>query len=107
MRPVVVTTSGTSVSAPVPLDHYANPFNVGFGVVVTGTVTFTIQHTFDDVFAASFVAASATWFNHATVVAATASTDGNYAFPVRAIRVNQTAGSGSTSTTFIQAGTPC
>ncbi len=104
MRPVVVTTSDVSVSAPIPLDHYAEPFNVGFGVVVTGTVTYTVQHTFDDVFAAGFVAASATWFNHATVAAVTVSADGNYAFPVRAVRVNQTAGTGSTSGTFIQAG---
>ncbi len=104
MRPVVVTTSGVSVSAPIPLDHYAEPFNVGFGVVVTGAATYTVQHTFNDVFAANFVPASATWFDHATVAAVAVSADGNYAFPVRAVRVNQTAGVGSTSATFIQAG---
>ena len=79
---------------------------MGFGVAVTGTVTFTVQHTFDDVFAAGFVAASATWHNHPTVAGSTATADGNYAFPVRAVRINQTVGSGSTRGTFIQAGMP-
>lgn len=106
MRPVVATTSGASVSNPVPLDHYQSPFNVGFGVVVTGSVVYTVQHTFDDVFAPGFVAASATWFNHPTANALTANADGNYAFPVRAVRVNQASGAGSTSTTFVQAGMP-
>lgn len=104
MRSAVVTTSGTSVSSPVPLDAHISPFNVGFGVAVTGTVTYTVQHTFDDPFAASFTPAAAVWFDHVTVAAATVNADGNYAFPVRAVRVNQTAGSGSTSATFIQAG---
>tara|TARA_R110002126_G_scaffold289905_1_gene445850 strand:+ start:50 stop:370 length:321 start_codon:yes stop_codon:yes gene_type:complete len=104
MRAVTLTTSGTSVSAPYPLDTYISPFNVGFAVVVTGTVTYSVQHTFDNPFAAGFTPASATWFNHEDLVAQTTSQDGNYAFPVRAIRVNQTAGSGSTSSIFIQTG---
>jgi hypothetical protein len=104
MRPTTVTTSGTSVSAPVVTDYLVSPFNIGFGVVVTGTVTYTVQHTFDDPFAVGFTPAAATWFNHEDLVSQTTSQDGNYAFPVRAIRVNQSAGAGSTSATFIQAG---
>ena len=104
MRPTTVTTSGTSVSSPVVLDYLVSPFNIGFGVVVTGTVTYSVQHTFDDPFAPTFTPATATWFDHEDLVAQTTSQDGNYAFPVRAIRVNQTAGAGSTATTVIQAG---
>jgi hypothetical protein len=37
MRPVVVSKTGTGSSSTVPLDHYQSPFNVGFGVVVSGT----------------------------------------------------------------------
>lgn len=104
MRPITVTTSGESVSAPVVADYMVSPFNIGFGVVVTGTATYTVQHTFDDPFAAGFTPASATWFSHENLVNQTTSQDGNYAFPVRAIRVNQTAGAGSTAATFVQAG---
>ena len=104
MRPTTATTSGTSVSSPVVTDYLVSPFNIGFGVVVTGTVTYTVQHTFDDPFASTFSPSTATWFDHEDLVAQTTSQDGNYAFPVRAIRVNQTAGSGSTATTVIQAG---
>ena len=54
--------------------------------------------------APGFNPATATWFSHATVVAATANADGNYAFPVRGIRVNLTAGTGSVVATLLQAG---
>lgn len=105
MKPVTVTTSGTAVSSPVVVDYMISPFNIGFGVVVTGTATYTVQHTFDDPFASGFTPATATWFNHEDLVSQTTSQDGNYAFPVRAIRVNQSSGDGSTSATFVQAGT--
>jgi hypothetical protein len=104
MRPTTVSTSGVSVSAPAVVDYLISPFNIGFGVVVTGTATYTVQHTFDDPFAAGFTPAAATWFNHEDLVSQTTSQDGNYAFPVRAIRVNQSSGAGSTSTIIIQAG---
>jgi hypothetical protein len=88
----------------VVLDYLISPFNIGFGVVVTGTVTYSVQHTFDDPFSSTFTPATATWFNHEDLVSQTTSQDGNYAFPVRAIRVNQSAGAGSTVMTVIQAG---
>jgi hypothetical protein len=93
------TSSGVAV-----LDTYKTPFNVGFGLNVTGTVSCTVQHTFDDPLAAGFVAASAKWYDHPDVAAATADADGNYAFPVRAIRLSQASGSGSAVLTVVQAG---
>lgn len=104
MRSVTKSVTGVGVSAPIPLDNYISPFNVGFGVKVSGTVTFTVQHTFDDVFAAGYTPASGTWFDHPTVSADSANTDGNYAFPVSAIRLNVTAGSGTATLTATQAG---
>ena len=104
MRPMTLSTSGVSVSAPAVMNYLIAPFNVGFGVVVTGTATYTVQHSFDDPFTSTYTPAAATWFNHIDVVNSTANKDGNYAFPVRAIRVNQTAGAGSTSTVIIQSG---
>lgn len=101
MRPIVVTTSGVSESSPAVMDHYISPFNIGMGVVITGDVTCTVQHTFDDVFDSAI---TPTWFSHPTLAGITADTDGNYAFPVRAIRLNQSAGDGSAALTIIQAG---
>lgn len=103
MKAVVRSVTGVGSSTPAPMDTYISPFNVGVGIKVTGTVTYTVQHTFDDVFAADFNAATATWYNHPTLTGS-ASLDGNYAFPVTAIRVINSAGSGTTQLTAIQAG---
>jgi hypothetical protein len=84
-------------------DHYQSPFNVGIGVVVSGTVNYTIQHTFDDVLDG---AVTPTWFNHPTLASLATSADGNYAFPVRAVRVFVNSGSGTATATVIQAGMP-
>lgn len=100
MRPVIKSVTGVAVSSWVKLDPKANPFNVGFGCVVSGTVTYKIEHTFDDVDGTGTI----TPFDHATIVGQTTNKDGNYAFPVRAIRLNVTAGSGTVTLTAIQAG---
>jgi len=104
MRAIVLTASGVSATAVAATNLNISPFAIGFGVAVTGTVTYTVQHTFDDVYSPTFNPATATWYSHATVSGATASTDGNYAYPVRGIRVNITAGTGSVVATVIQAG---
>ena len=107
MRPVRVTVGSATSSAPIPLDHYRDPFNVGVGVSVTGTLTYTVEHTFDDVFAEGFNPATATWFANSGLSAKTASLDGNYAFPVTAVRLRVSAyTSGSATMTIIQAGMP-
>ncbi len=103
MRPVVVSKTGAGSSSTVPMDHYQSPFNVGFGVVVSGTVNYTIQHTFDDIFNASV---TPVWFSHPTVAALAVNADGNYAFPVRAIKILVNSGSGTATLTAIQAGMP-
>ena len=103
MRPVVVSKTGTGSSSVVPLDHYQSPFNVAFGVVVSGTVNYTVQHTFDDIFDASV---TPVWFSHPTIASLAANADGNYAFPVRAVRVTVNSGSGTATMTVIQAGMP-
>lgn len=101
MRPITQSQTGVGTTTAVPMDHYISPFNVGFGVVVSGTVTYTVQHTFSDVFNTSVVP---TWFNHPVIAAQTANQDGNYAFPVTAMRLNVTAGTGTATITIVQAG---
>lgn len=88
---VVVQTGVGASKVIVPLS--ANPFNVGFGAVVTGTVTYTIEHTFDSV----------NWFDNETVVGQIDNQDGNIILPVAGIRINITAGTGTVTLTTIQA----
>ena len=78
----------------------STPFNVGFGVTITGAPTYTVQHTFDN----PWTTASPTWFDHPTVAAEVANADGNYAFPVAAIKVVVTSETGTATLTVIQAG---
>jgi hypothetical protein len=100
MRQQIATKTGTGSSNVLSMDTYISPFNVGFGVVATGTVTYTVQHTFDNV----QTVASPTWFPHPTIADKTDNQDGNYAFPVAAIKVLVTAGAGTATLTVIQAG---
>lgn len=100
MRQQIATKTGVGSSNVLPMDLYISPFNVGFGVVATGTVTYTVQHTFDN----PQTVASPVWFSHPTIAAKSDNQDGNYAFPVAAIKVLVTAGAGTATMTLIQAG---
>lgn len=104
MRPIRQTRTGTGVTPPVPLDHYRQPFNVGVAVVVTGTVTYTVEHTYDDVYAQNFNPSTAVWFPLAALTAQTTTKDAAYTSPVTAVRLNISAGTGSATMTLIQAG---
>lgn len=99
MKVQTISQTGAGSSDPIVMDTNKNPFNVGFGVVKTGTVNYTVQHTFDDPFDTI-----STWFNHPTVAAQIANADGNYAFPVTAIRITMNSGDGTATLKLIQAG---
>ena len=99
MKVQTVSKTGTGSSSALVMNTNISPFNVGFGVVVTGTVTYSVQHTFDDP-AVGFT----TWFSHPTIASQTANADGNYAFPVTGIKLLVTAGDGTATMNLIQAG---
>ncbi len=104
---IVASTPGTSLSTAsswIPLNQFQTPFNVGFGVRKHGNdITYRVEHTFDDIFDPDV---SARAFTHEDVSAATGDADGNYAFPVRAIRIATVSASGSAGIemTVLQAG---
>jgi hypothetical protein len=103
MRPIRQVIEDDGAQAAIPLDNYISPFNVGFGVTIsdTATVEFTVEHTFDDV---QDSAVTPVWFPHPTVVDQIANANGNYAFPVTAVRLNVTDNDGTITFTVIQAG---
>jgi hypothetical protein len=99
MKVQTVSKTGTGSSSALVMNTNVTPFNVGFGVIVTGTVDYTVQHTFDDP-ASGFT----TWFSHPTIAAETTNQDGNYAFPVTGIKVLVNSGTGTATLKLVQAG---
>lgn len=118
--PAVLTQNGTGTSAIWFPDWMQNPFNIGIQCVATGgTIQFSVQHTLDNIdvtnggsgqgsvspTANATTAANATWIDNTGISLATANINGNYAFPVRAIRVQiqSSTATGTVTATFIQA----
>jgi len=104
MRPVTYTVAGTVPSPVCPIDHYISPANIALSVRVSGTVDYTVQYTFDDIFAANYNPSSGNWTNHPTLSGKTTSLDSNIAYPVRGIRVLLNSGTGTATLTIIQGG---
>lgn len=98
MGPVSVTVSdasgGAKNSSPIPIDWRTCPVNVGIGCVVTGTVSYSVQHTFE----------GTTWFENANISGGTGNADTNYAFPVLQVRLHLASGTGSVTMTLLQSG---
>lgn len=82
---VSASATGNSHSQIFIPDRWQTPFNIGFGCYVAGSAHYTVQHTFQDPLSVS--ADQLHWYPHENVVAASASIDGNYAFPVAGIRL--------------------
>ena len=99
MRVQTVSKTATGSSSALVMNTNISPFNVGFGVVVTGTVNYTIQHSFDDP-SAGFT----TWYSHPTIASKTDNQDGNYAFPVTGIKILVNSGDGTATLKLVQAG---
>lgn len=104
MKPITVSQTGAGSTGTIPLNVNVNPFNIGIAVVVSGTVNYTVQYTFDNVWSATYNSATATWFDHASLAAETTSQTGNFAFPVAGMRLTVNSGSGTATMTVIQAG---
>ncbi len=99
MKVQTVVQTGAGSSSALVMNTNISPFNVGFGVDASGTVNYTIQHTFDDP-AVGF----SLWFNHPTVASQSTDQDGNYAFPVTGVRVTVNSGGGTATLKLVQAG---
>ena len=62
-----------------------NDVRISYAVALTGSATYTVQHSLDGI----------VFFDNSDNTAQTTDQDGNYIFPVRSIRINVTAGSGT------------
>lgn len=104
-RPTRVQVTGVGTSAVIPVDVNKDPTSIGAAVKInSGTATFQVQHTFDDVWSPTFNPLTAVWYNHPTLVGS-ANVDGNYMAPPTGIRLNVTVSSGGVvELTVVQAG---
>lgn len=102
---ITLTKTGTGRSTIHVPDTFLNPFNIGLGcVVVSGSATYSVQHTFENVLDPSFNPATATWFNNSGLTDKTGNENGNYAYPVNGISLNITSGTGTVTAYILQAG---
>lgn len=101
---VEVGVDGTCESQWYVLNYRGGDFNVGIGCELSGTATYTVQHTFDNVFASGFVEDDATLYTHSSLSGETSNQDGNYTNPPVACRLKITAHtSGTVTMNIVQA----
>ena len=91
----------SGVVAPLPLDIHGRP-DISLQVVVSGTVTWTVQQTLDNPFTTNMP----TFFDHPdpNMVAQTVNRQGNYAYVPAAVRLRITSGTGRATLTIVQSG---
>lgn len=100
MTPITLTKTGIGRSNICAADSFANPFNIGIVLVITGTATASIEISMDDpMTAAPIVWASPTGLSALTASAALALTT-----PCHAVSVNVTSGTGTATAYLVQAG---
>lgn len=85
---VTVGTNGIASSQWFMLNRALTPVNVGIGVVVSGTINFTVEYTFDDP-NEPYTGTFPTVFSITALASKTANTDSALTTPAFAIRLTQ------------------
>jgi hypothetical protein len=98
MRPKTFTVTGVGTSPVIPLDWRSDNFQCSLQCEVSGAATYTVEHTLINPFGPDPLV----WLSNDVLKDKTTSDDGNYAFPVRAIRLNVTVGTGTVKMTVVQ-----
>ena len=105
---ITVGTNGIASSMPILLDEFA-PAPTALQVVATGTVNYTVRQTLDQPSnwpSTSLAYTGLTWTNHpdATLVSATGTVQGNYAYVPKMTQILLNSGTGTVVFKAIQAG---
>lgn len=98
MKVQTQSLTGTGNSGAVVVNTNVTPVNIGLAFVVSGTVNYTMQVTFDD------PNAFTTWFDDSTVASKTANFTSSITTPVTGVRFKINSGSGSVTMSAVQAG---
>lgn len=112
MRTHQVSTNGVQASSPLVLDHHQNPFSVTVAVVITGSATYNVEVCDDPLYPSDegYTSGATNWMDPTGSGGGMTGKTANGVFalgpnPHRAMRINQTAGTGSVVANVIQAGT--
>jgi hypothetical protein len=103
-------TPGTGTGGlPIPMNSDNTVVGVGIACYVTGTVNYTVYHTYDNISDPAVIAsnyAGVIWFQHgvSNMVAATGTQESNFVIPIGGVQVILNSGSGSVITTVLQQG---
>lgn len=100
MRASVVSQTGAGNTQWVVVDTWKESPHISVACVVSGTVNYTIEHTFDDVLGG----VSATAWANSGVTGATANASAAYDYPIKAVRVTVNSGTGTVTMTVLQTG---
>ena len=96
MTSIRVGFDTTGTSRPFIPNAYNTPADIGMQVNVSGTINYTVQSTYDDVQKPG----TQTWFSSATM-SGTASSQGSYTVPPKAIRIVVNSAGNTGGLTFI------
>jgi len=101
MKPVTKTLTSVGTSTPLLTNPHISPFNIGFVASISGTVSsYTINYSMDDPYSATGLV---NWFP-TTISGASAAANGNIAFPITALQIVITTGTGTVTLVATQAG---
>jgi hypothetical protein len=95
---VLVGTNTVGSGAWVSLSTLMTPSNVVASVVVSGTVNYTVQYTYDDLQSVSTV------WDDPVLTSETTNGETTYSFPITGLRCKVNSGTGTATMTTIQAG---
>jgi len=99
MRVQTVSKTGAGSTDAIVINTNTNPVNIGFAAIVTGTVNYSIQISYDDP-GVGFT----TWFDDTTITSKTGNEDGSINFPVTGIKALVNSGTGTVTLKVVQAG---
>lgn len=107
---ITVGTNGVGATPAQLVNFEAQPVGLTIAVVVTGTVNYTVQHTYDDIMGLpnpsswSPTTPSPTWIDDSVLASKTTTGETTYNDPIMAWRVVLNSGSGSLAIKAIQSG---
>ena len=103
MRRIVVNYTSANSGQVIPLNYDNIAIGIGFVCEVTGTVNYTVNHTYDDIYNAAI---TPVWLPHgvANMVGATTTQESNFVIPVAAMQVVINSGTGSVNLVALQQG---